>query len=276
MQYKTVLVHVDHARHAEARIRCAAALARRFEAHLIGTAASGISRYVYQDSGLDMAMTVLASHVEQMRQRAEATLGRFDALAAQEGVASVEHRMADDEPGAALAIGARYADLLVVSQADPDDPAVRLSTGLAPQLVLDSVRPVLVLPYIHDGAAPGKRVLVCWDGSPQASRAVHAALPLLAQAEQVTVAVFNPGEEHGEAPGADLALYLARHGVKAEAQACHTDGDVGQQLLSLAADLDCDLMVMGCYGHTRLRELLLGGVSATMFASMTVPVLMMH
>jgi len=123
-------------------------------------------------------------------------------------------------------------------------------------------------------------VLIAWDAGVEAARAVRDALPLLRRADTVEVAVFDPERgrrEHGEQPGADVALYLARHGVKVSvARQSGADFEVGAQILSRAADTGADLIVMGAYGHSRVRELVLGGVTRTILESMTVPVLMSH
>lgn len=118
--------------------------------------------------------------------------------------------------------------------------------------------------------------MVAWNASSEAARAVAAALPLLKRAARVSIAVFNPGDEHGEQPGADVALYLARHGVVCEVVSSRVDMDPANALLSLLADQQADLLVMGGYGHARFRELILGGVTKTMLRCMTAPVLMMH
>jgi nucleotide-binding universal stress UspA family protein len=122
-------------------------------------------------------------------------------------------------------------------------------------------------------------VLVAWDGSQEASRALDGALPFLRQAAEVKVVVFNAEDQvnmHGEQPGADIALYLARHGVKVDVLQETTEQDIGNALLSLAADTVADMLVMGCYAHSRFRELMLGGASSTVLTSMTLPVLMAH
>src|SRR5690606_4452572 len=141
-------------------------------------------------------------------------------------------------------------------------------------------RPVLLVPYAGRFEAVGRRVLVAWDAGREAARAVRDALPLLKRAEHVEVVSFNPdrpGARHGPIPGADLAAYLARHDVKVHVSQQHGDDiEVGEQILSRAADLHSDLIVMGAYGHSRLRELALGGATRTLLASMTVPVLMSH
>ena len=124
-------------------------------------------------------------------------------------------------------------------------------------------------------------MVIAWDGSLEASRAVSGAIPLLRQADLVQVAVFDPEigpAAHGEEPGADIALYLARHGVKVDVERQRTGNeiDIGNAILSHVADFGADLLVMGGYGHARVREILMGGVSRTILRSMTIPVLMSH
>lgn len=155
--------------------------------------------------------------------------------------------------------------------ATPSDlpEAVALTTG----------RPVLVLPFIG-AKPPGKVVLLCWNASREAARAAADALPFLKAAQKVIVLVVNPttsAEGHGAEPGADVAAWLARHGVQITVQRdVAPDADVGGVILSRAADQGADLIVMGIYGHSRMREMVLGGASRTLLASMTVPVFMSH
>ena len=276
MSYKTILVHVDHSPHCEARVRAAAAIALEQQAHLVGAAMSGMARVVLEDSGADLGMALIAAQMTALRARAQAALASFEAIAAGMGVMSVERRMVDDEPEGGLAMQARYADLVVVSQPDPEDVCSRLAPGLPAYVMLTGARPVLVVPHSGSFARIGSQVLLAWDASLEAARAVAASLPLLRRAALVSVAVFNPGPAHGARPGADLALYLARHGVQVDVGAHATDIGVGEALLTLAADQQSDLIVMGGYGHTRLRELILGGVTKTVLRSMTIPVLMTH
>jgi nucleotide-binding universal stress UspA family protein len=122
-----------------------------------------------------------------------------------------------------------------------------------------------------------ERPLLAWDGGMAASRAIEAALPLLRQARLATLAVFNADTvyaAHGQEPGADLARFLTRHGVNVEVVVRETGSDVGDALLALGAEIGADLLVMGCYGHTRFRELLLGGTSRSILTRMNLPVLM--
>ena len=276
MSYKTILVHVDHSPHCEARVRAAAAIALQQQAHLTGAAMGGMARTMYEDGGADLGVALIAAHMATLRERADTALARFDTIAASMGVPSFERRMVDDEPEGGLALQARYADLVVVSQPDPEDVCSRLAPGLPAYVMVAGGRPVLVVPHHGAVAAPGRRVLLAWDASLEATRAVGAALPLLRRADAVSVALFNPGPAHGPQPGADIALYLARHGVQVELEQRQGEADIGEALLSLAAEQQSDLIVMGGYGHTRFRELMLGGVTKTVLQRMTVPVLMAH
>lgn len=278
MTYRTILVHADQSRHAEARIRQAARLARAFDAHLLGAAISGVSPYLLPGS-IEMGGQMIADRIDEMRGAALAALDRFDVLAASEGAPSVERRYVDDDLYGGLALQARYADLLVIGQTDPDEVLPGASPELAGYLLMSTGRPVLMLPYAGHVERIGSRAVVAWDGSLEATRAVTCALPLLKKANGVSVLVFDPAASpisHGEEPGADIGLYLARHGVKVEVSAQPGPIDAGNALLSRVADLGADLLVMGGYGHSRFREMFLGGVTRTVLHSMTLPVLLAH
>jgi nucleotide-binding universal stress UspA family protein len=137
-----------------------------------------------------------------------------------------------------------------------------------------------VVPHVGTNKPPGKVVMLCWNASRESARAASDALPFLKTASEVIVLVVDPQvspEGHGAEPGADVATWLARHGIKVTVQRdVAADADVGNVILSRAADHGVDLIVMGVYGHSRLREMVLGGVSRTLLSSMTVPVLMSH
>lgn len=273
MDYKTILVHVDGAPQADARIAFALQLALRHDAHLAGVALTGVSRLFYRENNADLVRSALAAYIDEVRRRCESQLERFALLAAQAGLASYERRLVDDETSAGLALAARYADLVVLGQADPAAPTPP-GGELVPHLLLACPRPLLVLPCVQAAAHPIRRVLLAWNGSVQALRALAAALPLLRQAEQVTLAAIGaPGEAAGDE---ELAPYLRRHGVAAALVREPGQLDPGKRLLSLLADQDADLLVMGGYGRARLSELLLGGVTRTVLKTMSVPVLLAH
>jgi len=279
MSYKTILVHVDQSRHAAERMRIAAEIALSENAHLIGTAMTGISRFVFESGNLSVNDPVIAHRLVYLRERANQALDQFDAIASKAGVQSYERRLLDDEAGGGLSLQARYSDLVVLGQADLEDPSASALPDLPEYVMINGGRPVLIVPYAGNFRSVGQRVLVAWDAGLEAAHALTGALPLLKQSSTVEVVVFNAEKKpyvHGAQPGADIALYLARHGLKVDVLQETTALDDGNALLSLAADRSSDLIVMGGYGHTRFREILLGGMTRTILESMTVPVLMMH
>ncbi len=279
MSYKTILVYVDASRHAARRIQAAAALAVANNAHLIGMACSGISRFIYQDGAMGLASPVSPAHIDKIYADAKQLLLAFEEAAERLGVRSYEKRLVDDEAAGALAMHARYADLVILGQTDPDETLSATLSDLPEYVTLNCARPVLVMPFAQDYDTLGHNILLAWDGSLEATRAVTQAIPLLQLAKNVTVAVFNalPADDlHGQEPGADIALYLARHDVSVSVSQFYRVDSVGDALLSLAVERDIDLIVMGCFGHSRFREVLMGGVSLTMLRSMTAPLLLAH
>lgn len=279
MSYKTILVHVDHSRHTPQRIRVAAEIALRDNAHLVGLAMTGVSRYLLDSDTVDQQEPVLLTHISALKKQAEQALEKYEELVRQMGVLSWEKRLVDDEPAGGVSLEARYADLVVLGQTDTDEVLPAMMSDFPEYVVMYAGRPVLIVPYAGSFEHIGKKILVAWDGSMEASRAINGALPFLRQAQEVKVVVFNADKQvnvHGEQPGADIALYLARHGVNLDVLQETTDQDSGNALLSLAADTFADLLVMGCYAHSRFREVLLGGASRTVLETMTLPVLMAH
>jgi nucleotide-binding universal stress UspA family protein len=279
MSYKTILVHVDRSKHAAARIKIAAQLAMADNAHLVGAAMTGISRFLYQDNAMDINQTIIAAQLEGLNQVANEALAQFESIARQVGVLSYEKRLVNDEPEGGLAMQARYSDLVVVSQTDRDELVSAIESDLPEYVMLNCARPVLIVPHAGQFNQIGTNVLVAWDGSIEATRAISNAMPLLKRAKNVTVALFNPSSQldvHGEQPGADIGLFLARHKIAINVVERNTQVDVADALLSMAADLQSDMIVMGGYGHTRFREVVVGGVTMSILNSMTVPVLMSH
>jgi nucleotide-binding universal stress UspA family protein len=279
MSYRTILVHVDHTAAAAARIKLAAQLAARDEAHLIGSAMSGVPRFMYAGDPFDASGAVIAEYLTVSRKRAEDALARFDAITSSMGLASAERRNSQEDEHFSLCMQARYADLLVLGQFQPGGGDHAILRDLPQYVILHCGKPVLIVPYAGEFPTLGERPLIAWDGSLQAARAVAGAIPLLRRAGNATLAVFAPetgSHAHGEEPGADIALYLARHGVKVDVQRHPAPIDVGNAILSLAADLNADLLVMGAYGHSRLREVMVGGATRTVLETMTLPVLMAH
>jgi nucleotide-binding universal stress UspA family protein len=145
-------------------------------------------------------------------------------------------------------------------------------------VLFESGRPVVFVPFIQKGGMTLDRVMICWDGSRPAARAVADALPFLKKAKQVEIVIVSEKpNKKDEIPGADLGQHLARHGLKVELEHITSpDIDVASTILSYVADSGADMIVMGGYGHSRVREFVLGGVTRRMLESMTVPVLMSH
>lgn len=281
MSYKTILVHVDRSQACKQRIEIAATLSCEQNAHLVGVAPTGVSSYIYQISmgSAVPAVAQLDTYIDELREAARKELDRFEECVKGMLVPSYESLLEDEEATAGVALRGHYSDLVVVGQFDPDSPNLSTTPYFAEDVAEASGRPVLVLPNAGPVDSVARRALVAWDAGPQATRAVTGAIPLLRNADTVDVVVFNTKanrEAHGEQPGADIGLYLARHDVKVNVITGQPGSDLGNALLSLAADRNSDLLVMGCYGHSRFRELLAGGVTRTVMASMTLPVLMAH
>jgi nucleotide-binding universal stress UspA family protein len=281
MSYKTILVHVDDSRHVYRRVEMAATLAAQFDAHLVGLALTGIPETFYDPLMLNPADPALEPLLKVPRERAADELAQFDDIARQLKVASIETRLEENEDARGVSLQARYCDLVVLGQYDPDDTDSSTPSDFAETVILECGILVLMVPYATSVTSIGKRVLVSWNGSKEAARAIHYALPMLQRAAQVDVAVFDPETlpaTYRAVPDKDILDWLRRHGItgKVTRQVTAGDIDIGNALLSLTTDLGSDLLVMGCYGHTRFREVLLGGVTRQILKSMTVPVMMAH
>jgi nucleotide-binding universal stress UspA family protein len=281
MSYKDLLVVLDSAADTQGRIALAVALAGRFAAHLVGLYPIPSPDLPRSTGYADLAALepVYREWRERALEQAEATREAFEHAARLRGI-SAEWRGAAEGWEADPALHARYADLAILGQRDPDNDEMALSRPRPEGVTLASGRPILVVPYAGKFETAGRCVLVAWNASREAARAIADAVPLLAAADAVTVLAVDPQpgpDGHGDLPGADIALHLARHGVKAQVErTVSADVPIGELLLSRAADLGADLLVMGAYGHSRARELLLGGATRSILASMTIPVLMSH
>lgn len=278
MNYKTILVHLDCGERTAERLQLAFGIAAKFDAHVVGLFALSAERvpsYALAEAG----PAVLEAQARYRAEAERAAEARFHASAKKQGHERIEWRVSSRDAIAAVQLSARYADLVVIGQSEPDGGA-GVTPHFAEEVVLGAGRPVLLVPYAGRFAETGRRVLVAWNTGREAARALADSLPLLARAQAVHLASFNPRQgaaDHGDLPGADIGLTLARHGVKVTVeQQTSKEVDVGNLILSRAADLQADLIVMGAYGHTRLRELVLGGVTRTLLQTMTVPVLMSH
>lgn len=282
--FKTILVHVDLSAHAPERMRHAAALALAHGAYLMGAAMFGVSRSIFPNGYAARPGTLEASCFDPLEQNARRALAHFDAIAAALNVPH-EGRFVCDRADDGLARLARFADLVVVSQDDPNEALPDGVVHLPEYVVMNCARPVLVVPRGARNPAGEDHVLVAWDGSREAARALGAAVPLLCRARTVTVAALadtGPETDADElrAQQPDLVQFLGRHGIAPRVlvhEAAPGDAhDPGRALLDLAAGLHCGLLVMGCYGHGKLRELWLGGASRTVLAEARIPLLLAH
>lgn len=277
MSYKTILVHCDADPRVSHRLTVAVDLAQRHGALLVGVhiqepfdAPALFDGTIAIDSLLEAHEAAAKAHVATARTA-------FD-KAVKGSHLSTEWRSEEGYVDARLGVHARYADLVILGQNDPGSAFGALD--LPATIALSTGRPALVVPYIGAPARLGKTVMLCWNASRESARAASDALPLLCAADKVVVLCVDPRSStggHGAEPGADVANWLARHGVKVTVhREVAADTDVGNVILSRAADLDVDLIVMGLYGHSRLREMVLGGASRALLASMTVPLFIAH
>ena len=271
---KSILLHLDSSTRTAARVQAARELAEAFGARVTGMPCtlSALVRYPSALEGAAEAMAIMLALDKQSRDRAHAT------FMAAGGNAPHMHwaEPVSDAPWG-FSRRALYADLLVLGQRDGDSAyAGELPADFVSTLLVESGRPALVLPYIRTGSVGpvGRTVLIAWKETREAARAVSAALPWLRGAVRVRAVCYG---DEATSQLRSLQDYLSAQGVTAVVQAdLQGEGDVGAQLLSLAADVHADLLVMGCYGHSRAREWVLGGVSRTILQSMTLPVLMSH
>ncbi|VTU36337.1 Universal stress protein family protein [Variovorax sp. PBS-H4] len=269
---KTILLHLDSSARAAERVRIARLVADAFDGEVVAQPCtmSALMRYPYALEGAAEAMAIMESIDKDCRDKAYAT---FKAAGGESPRLRWEEPMSDAPWG--FARRALYADLLILGQRDPDDPAAgELPSDFVPSVLVESGRPALVVPYAGPVATIGRSVLIAWKETREAARALSAALPWLVRAQSVHAVSYG---EDAEASLRSLQRYLNAQGVNAAMQ--HGDPDereVGERVLSTAADVGADLLVMGCYGHSRAREWVLGGATRSMLQSMTLPVLMSH
>jgi nucleotide-binding universal stress UspA family protein len=276
MNIKTILVHLDHTDRCSARVDLAHGIARAQGAHLIGLLPSGLLEGTVPADALPTGMTdYIAESARYLRQRAQAI---SDGFSANMGSTSHEVRETDGTTIDSLVAHGRSSDLVVVGQEDRAGDADLPVRGLVSRVMLDAGRPVLVVPYAGKFAQVGQSVLMAWDGSRAAAVAMREALPLLTRARRVTLVSFRrtASSRGDELLIPEMTRWLQRHGVQATVEQHVTEIDTSDALLSRVSDVGADLVVMGGYGHSRLRERVLGGVTREVLAHMTVPVLIAH
>lgn len=280
MALKNILVHMDATDRCEERLHLAGGLTQNHDAHLTGLFVIPETFYPLYAEGTYLPQDIFDNWEKLEKEKAEKAEKTFKEYIGAQGIHG-EWRSEQGALGEIVSRDARYADLTIVGKGSMDDPKHLPDPFLAEDVVMQSGRPVLVVPNAGHFDGFGKRVLVCWNASREAVRAVNDAMPLLQAADKVTILAINPEKsgsgDHGDIPSADIALYLARHGVKAEAATAETDqSDIGETILSRAFDTDSDMIVAGAYGHSRTREWILGGATKTLLRETTVPTFLSH
>ena len=269
MTYKSILVHVDQQAGLEHRVALAAALAQADGGQLTGLALTGAARFLRDIVADDADDPAVSPYLRMLRERAGQALQLFTESARRAGMPAVTSRSDDDDAVSGLARQARCSDLCVMACETERDGGGAASANLCADVAMASGCPVLAVPSGAAMATPGRRILIGWNDSREAARAVRLGMPLLRRAGQVEVALFD------QEGGADTLLgFLAQHGVAARLRQEDSHGAAGDALLALAGQLNADLLVMGCYGHPRLRELLLGGATRSVLRGMRLPVLL--
>jgi nucleotide-binding universal stress UspA family protein len=280
MTYRSLLVLVNQDPLGRARSAAAIQLAAKLDCHLVGLAPTGLVDVpVFAEA--TTAYTEFATLAwDTLRDRAQLAAHRFRNDCEAAGLMSFEAVVAESDEALALVRHAHCSDLTLVSQADPGAPGHADAQALVEQVVLHSARPTLILPYAGSFELPCRKAMVAWDDSREAARALSDALPLLRRAANVDVIAWNEKGAEIDAtlrPRLDaLSKWLMWQGVSAEMRVETTGIGIADAMLSRAADLSADLIVMGAYGHARWTERVLGGATRGLLASMTAPVLMSH
>jgi nucleotide-binding universal stress UspA family protein len=274
---KDIIVNLSVTKEGSVVGKYAVSVAAALQAHLTGVA------FIYDPvvpiSGAGyIPAEVIETQREDNETAAEAAVKSFTAAADQAGISGEPLTTSASLAGASdqFARMARRFDLAIVGQADPEVSSMEQIIGET--TLFESGRPMIMVPYIQKAPFKTDNVMVCWDGSRTAARAVADAIPIIHNSGRVEIVIVaSERGKQDEIEGADIGQHLARHGLKVDVHRISGGNiDVGDALLSHAADSSADLMVMGGYGHSRLREFVLGGVTRSIFESMTVPVLLSH
>jgi len=272
MTIASVLVHVSDNHRSPVWTEFALRVAERHEAHLIGLFTMAPPQLPTQIMGY-VPPELIQRYEQDIAEAAQNAKAAFEKTVDRAAV-QTEWRQVGGHPRESLILHSRYSDLTIIGQFEGDsDPD---SEGLADTLVLSAGGPVLIIPYAGNFNTVAETVMVAWNGTKEAARAVRDALPFMRAASNTYVVCVNaPNEDH--IAGTDVATYLSRHGVTAEVRnVVAPEISIGDAILDAIADYSCDMLVMGGYGHSRLRELAFGGVTRLILGQMTVPALLSH
>jgi nucleotide-binding universal stress UspA family protein len=271
--YKTIFINFSSPETTDLVSEVSAHIADKHNAHLIGT-------YISPSLNLygGIPSNILATYNDNQRKIAEAIKGEFTRVASRRNLSFewAHGSVPMNQAASHLVAEARTADLIVTCGNDRNNKQVAYD-DVPVRLTMETGRPVVLVPAAGNFATIGQRIAIAWNRSRESARAAFDALPLLRTAETVTVMSVNPTQESAVRPGEDLATTLSRHGVTACTAAGNTTTrSEGETLLEMIADHDSDLLVMGCYGRSRLREMVLGGVTRHVLSHLNIPVLVSH
>jgi nucleotide-binding universal stress UspA family protein len=279
MKYKNILVHLDNSSGCRNRLEVAFGLAKEYEAELLGLFVVPtyiMPSYVEAQISVDLINEV----TEKALERARDTARRYEKLAQDAGV-KLQTAVIEGQAIPVLREHSKYADLLLLGQDHPDDPD-NASYGLADALLFEGACACLVVPHSGKVSAPAKRVLLTWNASRESARALREAMPLLRGAETVVVLSSEPdggddqlatGHPHAEA----LQKLLESHGIESVSSGFNDlELSASEAIIGQSAEMDADLIVMGAYGHARLREIILGGVTRELLKRAPTCLLLAH
>ena len=274
---KDIIVNLSVTKEGSVVGKYAVSVAAALEAHLTGVAFIYDPVVPISGAGYSPA-EVIEIQRDDNETAAEAAIKSFTAATDQAGISAEPLITNASLAGAGdhFARMARRFDLAIVGQAEPEISSMEQIIGET--TLFESGRPMIMVPYIQKAPFKTDNVMICWDGSRTAARAVADAIPIIRKSGRVEIVIVtNERGKEDEIEGADIGQHLARHGLKVDVHRIPGGNiDIADALLSHAADSSADLMVMGGYGHSRLREFVLGGVTRSIFESMTVPVLLSH
>ena len=277
MTIRDIQVHVDNDTACSKRVKVAADLATTVNAHLTGVHIRrsfpfpAYSMVPTSGDVLEVYHEILEDHESKARTVFDETIGQDNTKTSWRSlIGSLSYHLANE---------ARYADLLVLSQPDPSD-TLSLNDGITDEIIMSAGRPCLLVPHQGSSDSFGDSPLIAWDGSREASRAVHDALSLLEKAGKATVIIVEPERadpNFGDLPGTVISEHLARHDVNVKVEVSRGGlQNTGDTILTYVDAYGHDLIVMGAYGHSRWREIVLGGATRKILTDMKVPVLMSH
>lgn len=279
MDFKNILLHLDHSNGCRNRLDTAFAMAKKHDALITGLFVVPdyvVPSYVEAQISVDLITDV----TEKALARARDTLSGYQKLADEAGV-KLDAHVVEGQVIPILREHSKYSDLLMLGQDQPDDPD-NASYGLADALLFEGACACMMVPHSGKLALPGNRVLLTWNASRESARALREAMPLLKTAETVVVLSSEPADADAEIarghPHADeLARFLESHGIESVSSGI-SDMDISASdaILGQAAEMNADLIVMGAYGHARLREIILGGVTRDLLKQSPIPLLLAH